>query len=98
MTQHFHFTLNCHDTAQLLSESMDRKPSLYARFRIYMHLRICRLCQAYKQHLHLLHDLLSVSPADLIDPQDSFAPGLSTKAKRRIIHALNALLRSRTHP
>jgi predicted anti-sigma-YlaC factor YlaD len=98
MNQRFRFMLNCQDTAQLLSDSMDRKLSLYARFRIHAHLRICRLCQAYQQQLHLLRDLLRKSPAELIDSEDSIPPGLSAEAKRRIIRAINSLIQARPHP
>jgi predicted anti-sigma-YlaC factor YlaD len=98
MSQRIRFMLNCQDTAQLLSDSMDRRLGLYTGLRIYMHLRICRLCQAYNRHLHLLRDLVRQDPAQLIDSSESATSGLSAEAKRRIIRTINAVLQSRPHP
>lgn len=98
MNQRFRFMLNCQDTAQLLSDSMDRRLSLYTGLRIYMHLRICRLCQAYKRQLQLLRDLVRQDPAQLIGSSESDSSGLSAEAKRRIIRTIKALLQSRPHP
>lgn len=98
MNHRFRFMPNCQETARLLSGSMDCRLSLYARLRIYAHLRLCRLCQAYKQQLQLLRDLARKSSAELIDSQDSATPGLSAEAKRRIIRAITSLLQSRPNP
>ena len=91
MNQLFSFTLNCQETAQLLSDAMDRRLSVYARIRIYAHLRVCRLCQAYKHQLHLMRELFRKGPIELVDSDDSVASGLSAEAKRRIIQAINSL-------
>ena len=91
MNQRFRFMLNCEETAQLLSDSMDRRLSVYARIRIYAHLRVCRLCQAYKHQLQLVRDLFKKSPTELVDSEDSVASGLSAEAKRRIIQAIDSL-------
>jgi hypothetical protein len=91
MNQLFRFRLNCQETAQLLSDAMDRRLSVYARMRIYAHVRVCRLCQAYKHQLQLLRDLFRKSPIEQVDSEDSVASGLSAEAKRRIIRAINSL-------
>lgn len=91
MNQLFRFMLNCEETAQLLSDSMDRRLSVYARIRIYAHLRVCRLCQAYQHQLQLLRDLFKKSPTGLVDSEDSVASGLPAEAKRRIIQAIDSL-------
>ena len=91
MNQLFRFTLNCQETAQLLSDAMDRRLSVYARIRIYAHLHVCRVCQVYKHQLQLMRELFRKSPTDLVDSEDSVASGLSAEAKRRIIRAINSL-------
>lgn len=92
------FMLNCRDMAQLLSYSMDRSLAWHTRFGIALHLRMCRLCQTYKEQLHLLRDLLKGGSDELIAAEPSAAPGLPAEAKRRIIQRITALLQSRSHP
>lgn len=91
MNQRFTFMLNCQETAQLLSDAMDRRLSAYTRIRINAHLRVCRLCQAYQHQLQLMRELFRKSPPELVDSEDSVASGLSAEAKRRIIRAINSL-------
>ena len=91
MNQLHRFILNCQETAQLLSDSLDRRLSVYARIRLYAHLRVCRLCQAYKHQLQLVRDLFKKNPTEPVDSEDSVPSGLSPEAKRRIVRAINSL-------
>jgi predicted anti-sigma-YlaC factor YlaD len=45
---------SCKEITALLSAAMDGKPSCFTRWKIRVHLAMCRLCRRYDHQLHLL--------------------------------------------
>lgn len=90
MTPLSRLMLSCQETARLLSDSMDCSLPFSAKIRLYLHLRICKVCLLYRQHLQLLRHLLRSDSAELIDAQETTPSSLSTEAKQRIKRAIDA--------
>lgn len=44
----------CKDTGPLISEQMDHPLPFFSRWRLKLHLRICGVCQCYKEQLETL--------------------------------------------
>ena len=81
----------CRDMSRLLSDAMDTRLPWHLRARMYVHLRVCTLCEAYKQHLALLRSVLRHDRArQIVDEEASPRSGLSTEAKERIRRALDS--------
>jgi predicted anti-sigma-YlaC factor YlaD len=45
---------SCKEITGLLSAAMDGKPSFFTRWKIRVHLAMCRLCRRYDHQLHLI--------------------------------------------
>lgn len=43
--------LNCKQTSQLVSQSLDRRLTLQERFAVRLHLWICKYCKRFSQQL-----------------------------------------------
>ena len=46
--------LDCKQTSQLISQSLDRSLTLRERFALKLHLFICKKCKQFSQHLQTL--------------------------------------------
>ena len=49
-----HWMFNCKKVTYLVSESLDRKLSLYQRMGMRIHLMMCKFCSRYQEQLLLL--------------------------------------------
>ncbi|MBK9308141.1 MAG: zf-HC2 domain-containing protein [Nitrospira sp.] len=85
-----HFLPTCQDMSQLLSDALDRRLPWPVRARMFIHLKICTVCEQYQRQLALLRRLLRQKddsyPVDVRGSQ----PGLSDEAKGRIRRALES--------
>ena len=46
--------LDCKQTSQLISQSLDRRLTLRERYSLKVHLVICKFCKRFSQHLQAL--------------------------------------------
>lgn len=42
--------LNCKDMTKLISESLDRKISLFQRMELWMHIMMCSMCRRFRSN------------------------------------------------
>jgi hypothetical protein len=80
--------LNCKETAKLVSQSHDRRLSLYERLQVRMHLAMCILCRNFSKQLNFIRRLTrsmgESGPESLIAEGAVFDESLSPEAKSRI--------------
>jgi hypothetical protein len=78
----------CKKAAQLLSESLDHRLTLWQRVNLRIHLAICRFCRHFDQDLHRFDAALRVY-SEKIDAGTALAhSGLSHDARQRILTAM----------
>jgi hypothetical protein len=46
--------LDCKQTSQLISQSLDRSLTLRERFALRLHLIVCKYCKRFSQHMQTL--------------------------------------------
>ncbi|MDR4469557.1 MAG: hypothetical protein MRJ68_14885 [Nitrospira sp.] len=80
----------CQEMSRLLSDAMDRPQPWHLRARMYVHLRICALCTAYKQQLAFLRATLRHDRMGHGNNVSAPHTRLSDAAKARIRRALEA--------
>lgn len=78
-------TPKCREVTKILSDSLERPPSLGMRLRLRLHFLICAWCQRYARQLRLLGKFASQLPSH-VDSCSSEA--LPADAKQRIKQAL----------
>jgi hypothetical protein len=47
--------LNCNQTTQLVSQSLDRRLTLSERFALQLHLMLCKFCKRFSQQIQIMH-------------------------------------------
>lgn len=47
--------LNCNQTTQLVSQSLDRRLTLSERFALQLHLMFCKFCKRFSQQIKIMH-------------------------------------------
>jgi len=90
MSRMFRMLPTCRDMARLLSDSMEGRLPFHVRMRMYLHLRMCVLCEGYKRHLALIRNVLRKDSARLIETDRPEEPRLSPEAKERIRRAVES--------
>lgn len=70
---------SCKEITGLLSDAMDGKPSFFARWKIRVHLAMCRLCRRYDHQLHLIR-----RGASLYAETEPKGPGLPEASKAQL--------------
>ena len=74
-------TPSCRDITHLLSQSMDRQPSLYNQLVIWLHLTICDHCVRFAEHLAFIRKV----NRPILKYAEKMSPAaLSASAKERI--------------
>jgi hypothetical protein len=53
---------SCHKAAQLISDAMDRRLSLWERFCLRVHLLLCGACRRYRRQLTILREAMKQNP------------------------------------
>jgi hypothetical protein len=82
----------CQEMSKLLSDASDRQLPWHIRTRMFVHLRMCVLCEQYRRQLALLRRLLRLTNdshsagVQVVQAQ----AGLSDEAKERIRRALDS--------
>jgi predicted anti-sigma-YlaC factor YlaD len=77
------FTGRCDDTAQLLSESMDRTLPYWTRVQLQMHLVICKGCRQYRKQLWTIREALRRAATTLHEQagEDLLRPSSESQAQ-----------------
>lgn len=80
--------LSCKEVTRLVSESLDKKLSLWQRIRVRMHLLMCSLCSRFRKQTLFLRDAARHFLVGADDTTDDSTPGLSPEARDRIKRSL----------
>jgi hypothetical protein len=78
----------CKNVAPLYSYALDRKLTLFERFRIRFHLLTCNACTSYVTNLNFMHDVFE-KQNELVETEKLHVT-LSDQAKERIKKALKS--------
>lgn len=82
--------LNCHDVSKLISESLDRKLSLWQRLNLWMHLGMCGLCWGFRKSLVHIHkearQHADEIERDVVDPEIKL-PDESRERMKRLLES-----------
>ncbi len=76
--------LNCRETTELISKSLETRLSLIERLGVMIHLAVCRACRRYRAHLRLLRRSIREALRRFDAGEDVAGPGLSREARDRI--------------
>ncbi|MFC1585170.1 zf-HC2 domain-containing protein [Fibrobacterota bacterium] len=76
--------LNCKETSELLSDSMDGSLSRWTRMKLRLHLMMCYMCVRFKDQLLFLQKAISSLADQLDDVPGNQSDSMSEDAKRRI--------------
>jgi Putative zinc-finger len=81
--------LDCKQTSQLISQSLDRTLTLRERFALQLHLFVCKYCKQFSQHLQTLRVALKQMTNSIENDNTIEMPSV---AKKRIIDMVEATL------
>ena len=82
--------LSCKEVSRLVSESLDRKLPFWKRVSVWIHLRLCRLCQGFRKDLLKIRDSARQHPNDIKMDANEPDSALSEEARERIQRALES--------
>lgn len=72
--------LNCRETTQLISKSLDRHLTWRERFAVNLHLVICKYCKRFSQQLVVMRTALN-RIAQLVENDHNIQLPAATKAR-----------------
>jgi hypothetical protein len=78
-------TPSCKEIVRMISDSMERPPSLRRRISIELHFLICKWCSRYQKQLRLIRNILGGNPEKV---GENAPDALSSEAKERIRRSL----------
>lgn len=80
------FKITCEDTSPLISERMDHELSFQKKWRVHLHLTMCRMCRLYQSQLIFLQKLANhVGETGM---ESKIFPTLKEETKRKIKESL----------
>lgn len=79
--------LNCKQTSQLVSQSLDRRLTLKERFAVRIHLWICKYCKRFSQQLLAMRSGLQGMTKSMEEDTQLHMP---SESKARIAKALES--------
>ena len=80
--------LDCKQTSQLISQSLDRSLTLRERFALRLHLLICKYCKQFSQHMQTIRVALKQMTSS-IESNDGIA--MPSAAKSRILQSIESI-------
>ena len=85
-----YWMFNCKKVTYLVSESLDRKLSLYQRMGMRIHLMMCKFCSRYQKQLLLLRKTVRLYSESSEDPDLSIqlSPEIGKRIKESMVHLL----------
>lgn len=81
---------SCEETAQLISESLDKKLPIAKRMGVWIHFLGCRFCRRFRRQMLLLRKAAKNYPDHIDDSQDECQRSLSPEAIERIKKSLKS--------
>jgi hypothetical protein len=78
----------CKKAARLLSESFDRKLSLWERVSLRVHVVICRFCRCFHQDMQRFDDALRKYSQEIDADRGLTDVSLQPEARQRILQAM----------
>ncbi len=85
--------LDCKQTSQLISQSLDRSLTLRERFALQLHLFVCKYCKQFSQHLQTLRVALKQLTSSIENDSTIEMPSV---AKKRITDLVEANAQPKT--
>ena len=79
--------LDCKQTSQLISQSLDRPLTMRERFALHLHLLFCKYCKQFSQHLQTLRVAMKTM-VNSIETDHSIE--MPSGAKKRIADLIDA--------
>ena len=80
--------MNCKETAELVSRSLEQKLSLWQRIKVRYHLRVCQYCVTYQKQLKKLRETMTGYREEVESGSDSPCHCLSERSKEKILKVL----------
>ena len=80
--------LSCKEVSHLVSESLDRKLSLWQRIQVRLHLLMCRFCSRFRKQALFLRDAARRYLTAVEETETATSTGLSSEARDRIKRSL----------
>lgn len=82
--------LSCNEVSKLVSESLDRKLSLWRRLNLWMHIGMCGLCWRFRRDLRHIHDETRRHAHEIEDGAEDLDVKLSDDSRDRMKRLLES--------
>jgi len=82
--------LNCRDASKLVSDSLDRKLSLWQRANLWMHLGMCGICWGFRKTVIRIHKEVNRQAAQIEDDSGERDLKISDEGRERMKRELES--------
>ncbi len=82
--------MSCKKVSRLLSESMERKLSVWDRIGLWFHLSMCKLCKGFSKDLQQLREAAQRYAEDVENDTGISDAALSSEARERMKRELES--------